>query len=162
MIQGDIAVVCQEAAPRRVSEPTVYGKWFWNTAFNRLHMPGKAKGPYDTKEAAVADAKDILTRQLPFSFHSANDEFYVGRAVPASIPFPMAPADIIDDLKDSFFPDDNGEFDPGDWLFNVKSEVQDSLSAALDKVLQQWMIDNDLLPPWLGMEEVVLIRCYET
>lgn len=164
MLQGDTIAISQQTYPRKTKEPDpqVFNKWFWHTSETKLHMPSKTNGPFDTREAAVANAKELLVKQLPFSFHSHSDEFFVGRAVPAKVEVPASVDEIIEDVRWGFHPDDEGAFDPENWLFNVGEDKKQMLANALDQTLRQWMIDHDLLPPWYSMEEVDLVRCYDT
>lgn len=162
MLQGAIAASLSVVEQRPVPESTVFGKWFWHTSPNKLHLPGKTNGPFDSREDAIGNAKTLLVKQLPFSFHERSDEFYVGRAVPAKVELPVSVDEIIEDVRWGFNPDDEGMFDPAEWMFNVPAHTKTALSEALDQTFRQWMIDNNLLPSWYSMEEVTLVRCYET
>lgn len=127
------------------------GKWYWARSEEDLHLPRKAEGSYETREAAVEAALDFLKgKQLIFPAVPVAYQIFTGKAVRPTFSVPSLSGDIIEEVRDDFFYL-SGE---DDWLFNVPEEKLTGLDEEIRDAFNHWIRKHSLWPSWYEMEEV--------
>lgn len=117
----------------------------WKVSLDEEHWSHMAEFP--TKEAAIVAGPEELDLE-------PGDRFWVGRkASPAIVLFDGS--HVLENMAEQMYDSEEGGEYGEDWLAHVPKAATQELEDALNKVWQKWLRDNDEMPNWFTIQDMV-------